>query len=35
MNNQYINKVTDLTNPEKNTIYNMTHEKAVVGMWKL
>jgi len=29
MNNQYINKVTDLTNPEKNVIYNMTHEEAV------
>jgi asparagine synthase (glutamine-hydrolysing) len=29
MNNQYVNKVTDLTNPSKNTIYNMTHEEAV------
>lgn len=29
MNNQYINKVVDLTNPAKNTIYNMTHEEAV------
>jgi asparagine synthase (glutamine-hydrolysing) len=29
MNNQYISKVVDLTNPEKNTIYNMTHEEAV------
>ena len=29
MNNQYINKVVDLTNPQKNTIYNMTHEEAV------
>ena len=29
MNNQYINKVVDLTNPVKNTIYNMTHEEAV------
>lgn len=29
MNSQYINQVTDLTNPEKNVIYNMTHEEAV------
>jgi asparagine synthase (glutamine-hydrolysing) len=29
MNNQYISKVADLTNPAKNTIYNMTHEEAV------
>jgi asparagine synthase (glutamine-hydrolysing) len=29
MNNQYIGKVVDLTNPEKNVIYNMTHEEAV------
>ena len=29
MINQYVNKVTDLTNPSKNTIYNMTHEEAV------
>ena len=29
MNNQYISKVVDLTNPEKNVIYNMTHEQAV------
>ena len=29
MNNQYVNKVIDLTNPEKNVIYNMTHEEAV------
>ncbi len=29
MDNQYINKVIDLTNPEKNVIYNMTHEEAV------
>jgi asparagine synthase (glutamine-hydrolysing) len=29
MNNQYISKVVDLTNPEKNVIYNMTHEEAV------
>ncbi len=29
MNSQYVSKVTDLTNPEKNVIYNMTHEEAV------
>jgi len=29
MNSQYVNKVVDLTNPEKNVIYNMTHEEAV------
>ena len=29
MNNQYVSKVVDLTNPEKNVIYNMTHEEAV------
>jgi asparagine synthase (glutamine-hydrolysing) len=29
MNNQYVNNVTDLTNPGKNVIYNMTHEEAV------
>ena len=29
MNNQYVSKVMDLTNPEKNVIYNMTHEEAV------
>jgi asparagine synthase (glutamine-hydrolysing) len=29
MNNQYVNKVIDLTNPEKNVIYNMTNEEAV------
>jgi asparagine synthase (glutamine-hydrolysing) len=29
MNNQYINRVVDLTSPEKNVIYNMTHEEAV------
>lgn len=29
MNNQYVSNVTDLTNPEKNVIYNMTHEEAV------
>ncbi len=29
MNSQYVSNVTDLTNPEKNVIYNMTHEEAV------
>lgn len=29
MNTQYVSKVVDLTNPEKNVIYNMTHEEAV------
>ncbi|HUX56571.1 MAG TPA: asparagine synthase-related protein [Bacteroidales bacterium] len=29
MNSQYVNNVVDLTNPEKNVIYNMTHEEAV------
>ncbi|MGD0581881.1 MAG: asparagine synthase-related protein [Bacteroidales bacterium] len=29
MNNQYLSKVIDLTSPEKNVIYNMTHEEAV------
>jgi asparagine synthase (glutamine-hydrolysing) len=29
MNNQYVNNVVDLTNPEKNLIFNMTHEEAV------
>lgn len=29
MNNQYVSKVVDLTNPEKNVIYNMTLEEAV------
>ncbi|MFN8241300.1 MAG: asparagine synthase-related protein [Bacteroidales bacterium] len=29
MNNQYINKVIDLTNPEKNIIFNMSHDEAV------
>lgn len=29
MNNQYVNNVTDLTNPGKNVIYNMTNEEAV------
>jgi len=29
MNNQYVTKVTDLTIPARNIIYNMTHEEAV------
>jgi asparagine synthase (glutamine-hydrolysing) len=29
MNSQYLGNVVDLTNPEKNVIYNMTHEEAV------
>jgi len=29
MNNNYVADVVDLTNPEKNVIYNMTHEEAV------
>ncbi|NEW82100.1 MAG: asparagine synthetase B family protein [Mariniphaga sp.] len=29
MNSMYISKVVDLTNPEKNVIYNMTHKEAV------
>ena len=29
MNHQYVNNVVDLTNPEKNVIYNMTHKEAV------
>ncbi|HBZ21023.1 MAG TPA: asparagine synthase [Bacteroidales bacterium] len=29
MNNKYISKVVDFTDPKKNTIYNMTHEEAV------
>lgn len=32
MNNQYVAKVVDLTNPEKNVIYNMTHEEAVASV---
>lgn len=28
MENHYINKVINLTHPEKNVIYNMTHEEA-------
>ena len=29
MNSMYVSKVIDLTNPDKNVIYNMTHEEAV------
>jgi asparagine synthase (glutamine-hydrolysing) len=29
MNSQYVSRIKDLTNPEKNVIYNMTHEEAV------
>lgn len=29
MNNDYISRVIDLTHPEKNVIYNMTHEQAI------
>lgn len=29
MNNQYLSKVIDLTTPEKNVIYNMTHDEAI------
>ncbi len=29
MNSQYVSKVVDLTHPEKNVIYNMTHNEAV------
>ncbi len=29
MKNEYVGKVVDLTHPEKNVIYNMTHEEAV------
>ncbi len=29
MNNQYVEKVIDLTKPEKNVIYNMSHAEAV------
>ena len=29
MNSMYVSKVVDLTNPEKNVIYNMTHKEAV------
>jgi asparagine synthase (glutamine-hydrolysing) len=29
MENQYINRVVDLTHPEKNVLFNMSHEEAV------
>ena len=29
MNDQYVSRVIDLTNPEKNIIYNMTNDEAV------
>ena len=29
MNSQYVSKVVNLTNPEKNVIYNMTNDEAV------
>ncbi len=29
MNNQYVQRVVDLTNPAKNIIYNMTNEEAI------
>ncbi len=29
MEDKHVSQVTDLTNPEKNVIYNMTHEEAV------
>jgi len=29
MNSQYVERVVDLTKPERNVIYNMTHEEAV------
>jgi len=29
MTSQYVANIVDLTNPEKNVIYNMTHEEAV------
>jgi asparagine synthase (glutamine-hydrolysing) len=29
MNSQYVSNVTDLTNPGKNVIFNMTHEEAI------
>ncbi|MFN8255887.1 MAG: asparagine synthase-related protein [Bacteroidales bacterium] len=29
MNSMYVTKVVDLTNPEKNIIYNMSHDEAV------
>jgi asparagine synthase (glutamine-hydrolysing) len=32
MNSQYVGNVVDLTNPQKNVIYNMTHEEAVAAV---
>ncbi len=32
MNSHYVGNVVDLTNPEKNVIYNMTHEEAVAAV---
>ncbi|MBN1142778.1 MAG: hypothetical protein JXA72_00070 [Bacteroidales bacterium] len=29
MDHQYVSRVVDLTNPEKNVIYNMTHDEAI------
>ena len=29
MNHEYVNRVVDLTDPEKNNIYNMSAEEAV------
>jgi asparagine synthase (glutamine-hydrolysing) len=29
MNHEYVNRVVDLTNPEKNIIYNMSREEAI------
>src|SRR5512137_994548 len=29
MDHQYVSRVIDLTNPEKNVIYNMSHEEAI------
>ena len=29
MNHQYVERVIDLTRPEKNIIYNMSHDEAV------
>src|SRR4030042_4439933 len=29
MKSQYVERIIDLTSPEKNVIYNMTHEEAV------
>ena len=29
MSHEYVNQVVDLTNPEKDTIYNMSREEAI------